>query len=85
MFWNNKKKKEVELLPDNVNGFDLYINEERQAILNIIRLNLSKHKSDKEILQIALIIGLQIMEETVTHQAVYLKQVDGVIHEFKIQ
>lgn len=85
MFWHNKKKKKIEDLPDNIKGFDLYINEERQAIINIIRLNLSKHKSDKEILQAAIIIGLQVLEETVTHQATYLKQVDGVIHEFKIQ
>lgn len=84
MFWHNKKKK-IENLPDNVKGFDLYINEERQAIINIIGLNLSKHKSDKEILQAALIIGLQVMEETVTHQAIYLKQVDGAIYEFKVQ
>jgi hypothetical protein len=84
MFWHNKKK-ESDNLPSNIKGFDLYINEERQAILNIIRLNLSKYKTDKEILQAALIIGLQIMEETATHQAIYLKKVDGILHEFKIQ
>lgn len=83
MFWNTKKNNN-ESLPDNVKGFDLYINQERQAIINIIKLNLKKHKTDKEILQSALLIGLSLMEETVTHQATFYKKVDEVLHEFKI-
>jgi hypothetical protein len=80
MFWN-KKKEELET---QNKSYNLDLNIERQAIVNIIKLNCNAYKNDSAVLQTALCLGLSIMEDLATHEANYIKEVGSKRTYFKL-
>lgn len=75
MFWNKNNKKEQNITQDK--KYDLRLNIERQASVNIIKLSCSYYKSDADVLQTALSLGLRIMEDLSTYEANYIREVNG--------
>jgi hypothetical protein len=75
MFWNKNNKKEQNITQDK--KYDLRLNIERQASVNIIKLGCSHYKSDTDVLQTALSLGLRIMEDLSTYEANYIREVNG--------
>lgn len=74
MFWNKKSKENNK---DSNKNFDLKLNVQRQATVNIIKLNCPHYKTDGQVLQTALCLGLNMMEDLATYQAEYIKIEDG--------
>jgi hypothetical protein len=68
MFWNKKKQ---ETSADKL--YNLRLNLDKQAAVNIIRLQCPNYTSESQILETALCLGLKIMEDLGTHQAEYHK------------
>ncbi len=68
MFWNKKNS-----IVNQNKTFDLNLDINKQAIINIIKLGCPYYINDSEVLQNALTLGLKIMEDLATQQAEYKK------------
>jgi hypothetical protein len=64
MFWNKKQ-------PNTDKLYNLKLNLDKQASVNIIKLQCPHYMTESHILQTALCLGLKVIEDLGTHQADY--------------